>query len=168
MRTLLLNASSWPIRVIPWDRAIKMRYEGTVDVVAEYDEVIKSPSVSWRMPAVVRERASVKVKHGVRFSPANVKLRDRYRCQYCGLKFDPSLLECEHVVPKSHGGKRNWENIVAACRSCNARKANRECDEIGMFPINRPVRPKSLPARMPQINRETAPVEWLAYLPVAA
>ncbi len=168
MKTLLLNANYQPIRVIPWDRAVKMRYEGTADVVVEYADEISSPSVTWRIPAVIRERRRVRVKHVVRFSRQNVFLRDGYRCQYCGERFPASGLTYDHVVPRSHGGKTNWENIVAACHQCNTWKGNRECDEVGMFPRTRPVRPKSLPAVMPEIDRHTAPEEWLAYLPEAA
>ena len=165
MRTLVLNANYFPVKTIPWESAIKRVYEGTVDVLVEYQDECSSPSVTWRVPAVIRVRRTVKVKHAVRFSPKNVFLRDNYTCQYCGQKFPESQLECEHVVPKSHGGKRTWDNIVAACRSCNCKKADRECDECGMFPINRPRRPSYLPPRGPRIAREEAPAEWLAYLP---
>lgn len=165
MKTLLLSSSYFPIRVIDWDRAVKMRYEGTVDVVAEYQDMVCSPSVSWRIPAVVRQHKPVKVRNIIRFSPANVFLRDRHRCQYCGNHFDAKQLEYDHVVPRANGGQTTWENIVSSCRACNAYKGRRECDEIGMYPINKPVRPTSLPRRMPNIDREKAPVEWLAYLP---
>jgi len=167
MKTLLLSATMQPLRVIPWENAIKMRYEGTVDVLEEYEETVSSPSVTWRMPAVIREKRVVKrPKRGVRFSPANVFLRDNYTCQYCGKGFEPSQLECEHVVPESHGGKKVWENIVAACRACNARKGAYECDEIGMWPINKPVRPRSLPQRPLRVRGEV-PAEWVPYLEVA-
>ncbi len=165
MRTLLLNSAYFPIRIIPWDRAIKMRYEGTCDIVAEYQETASSPSVTWRIPAVVRQRQTVKVRGGVRFSPLNVFRRDKFRCQYCGEHFAKAELTCDHVVPKANGGKRDWGNIVAACKSCNSRKADRECDECSMFPLNPPVKPTWLPPSAEWINRQTAPVEWLAYLP---
>ena len=165
MKTLLLSSSYFPIRVIDWDRAVKMRYEGTVDVVAEYRDEVSSPSVTWRIPAVVRQRKTVRVKNVIRFSRGNVFLRDRFRCQYCALRFEANQLEYDHVVPRKNGGKTTWENIVTCCRDCNAYKGGRECDDIGMFPINKPMRPTSLPQRAPRINRATAPVEWLAYLP---
>lgn len=164
MRTLLLSANYFPIRIIPWDRAIKMRYEGTVDVVAEYADVARSPSLEWRVPAVIRQRRNVKQRPGVKFSPLNVFRRDRFQCQYCGEHFSRHDLTCDHVVPESHGGKRDWENIVAACRPCNYRKADKECDECGMFPITAPVRPRWLPPSTEWIDRDRAPVEWLAYL----
>lgn len=165
MKTLLLSANFFPIRIIPWDRAIKMRFEGTADVVAEYAEEVSSPSVTWKVPAVIRERRATKVRHAVRFSRANVYLRDRYRCQYCGGRYLARELSYDHVVPRAHGGKTIWENIVTSCRPCNTLKGSRDCDSCGMFPITQPVRPKSLPAQGPVIDRASAPTEWLAFLP---
>ena len=40
-------------------------------------------------------------------------------CEYCGSE---SNLELEHIVPLSHGGRNHKDNLVVACRSCNARK----------------------------------------------
>ena len=165
MKTLLLSASYFPIRVISWERAIKMRFEGTADVVAEYKDEISSPSVTWKVPAVVRERRVAHVKQAIRFSRSNVYLRDGYRCQYCGKKFDAKGLTYDHVVPRCQGGKTEWANIVAACHACNCKKGGLETDEAGMFPLRAPVRPKWLPARRALIDRGSAPVEWLAFLP---
>jgi len=48
-----------------------------------------------------------------------------YRCAYCGCKFDENTLpEKDHVIPISKGGNNVKENIVPACRSCNAKKGN--------------------------------------------
>lgn len=43
-----------------------------------------------------------------------------YRCYYCGEKADQ--LEKEHKIPLSKGGGYTKENIVPACRNCNAKK----------------------------------------------
>ncbi len=43
-----------------------------------------------------------------------------YKCYYCGEKSDQ--LEKEHKIPLSKGGGYTKENIVPACRSCNAKK----------------------------------------------
>ena len=68
-RTLLLTAWYFPSRILHWQDAVKMIYEGTVDVLAEYEEDLRSPSVTWKMPAVVRLRRNVgSHKKGVRFS----------------------------------------------------------------------------------------------------
>ena len=31
----------------------------------------------------------------------------------------------DHVLPLSLGGETKWENVVAACASCNGKKANK-------------------------------------------
>ena len=43
-----------------------------------------------------------------------------HRCYYCGKKVNQ--LEKEHKIPLSKGGGYTKENIVPACRSCNAKK----------------------------------------------
>ena len=52
------------------------------------------------------------------------------RCAYCGES--PDILEMEHVVPLSQGGAHTIENIVPACRHCNAVKRARTPEEAGM------------------------------------
>lgn len=39
-------------------------------------------------------------------------------CAYCG----GAATEMDHVIPLSRGGRHDKDNIVPACRSCNARK----------------------------------------------
>lgn len=58
--------------------------------------------------------------------------RDRYVCAYCATKFSPKWLDVEHIYPRSRGGPTSWMNLVAACKACNARKANRTPEEAGM------------------------------------
>jgi 5-methylcytosine-specific restriction endonuclease McrA len=56
--------------------------------------------------------------------------RDRYRCQYCGLDgmscFENSLvMTVDFIIPRAHKGKKNPNNLVAACRPCNVIKGRR-------------------------------------------
>lgn len=52
--------------------------------------------------------------------------RDEFRCAYCG--FDGSsfegwlFLEVDHLRPQSKGGTDEPENLVTACKACNAMK----------------------------------------------
>ncbi len=64
----------------------------------------------------------------------NTKLfrRDRHTCAYCGRLDLAERLEREHIQPVSRGGRDTWMNVVAACRACNQRKANRTPEEAGM------------------------------------
>jgi 5-methylcytosine-specific restriction endonuclease McrA len=45
-------------------------------------------------------------------------------CAYCGATGVPLQRDC--VLPIAHGGRYTLENIVPACRACNASKCNRE------------------------------------------
>jgi 5-methylcytosine-specific restriction endonuclease McrA len=170
-RTLLLTSWMFPLKIITWQGAAKMKYEGTVDVMAEYEDEISSPSVTWKIPAVVRLRKNtVGRKSKVRFSRINVYTRDRFTCQYCGRKFlsDQRMLSYDHVVPRCEGGRTVFTNIVTACKPCNSRKDNKSCDEAGMWPMRTPVHPKTLPMTGPRIDRERVPSEWLPFLPEPA
>src|SRR3990167_896224 len=163
-RTLLLTSWYMPSKILRWEDAIKMKYEGTVDVVAEYSETVSSPSVSWKVPAVIRVRSQRgRARTGVRFSRINVFARDHYTCQYCGQRHPVRQLTKDHVVPRSAGGKTTWENIVTACKKCNSLKDDKTCDEAGMWPIKTPCRPTSLPLTGPLIDLDDAHEEWLPF-----
>lgn len=165
-RVLLLTPWLFPIQTIGWDDAIKMKYEGTVDVLVEYSETVKSPTLEWRIPAVLRLRKlPASSRRTPKFSRRNVYQRDGYRCQYCRVKFAAALLSYDHVVPKSRGGRRDWTNIVTACLKCNGKKADRTCDESGMFPMTRPQRPDRMPLPRARIDCEVPP-EWDGFVGV--
>ena len=55
---LVLNAdyrplSYYPLSLWPWQDAVKAAWLDRVDIVAEYDEVVRSPSTQIRIPSVV-------------------------------------------------------------------------------------------------------------------
>jgi hypothetical protein len=58
--------------------------------------------------------------------------RDRFTCAYCAQVFPERDLQCEHIFPQSRGGPWSWMNLVAACGSCNCRKAARTPEEARM------------------------------------
>jgi len=78
----------------------------------------------------------------VTFSRRNLFKRDHFKCQYCGQSPGCDALTIDHVLPKSRGGKSQWENCVLACLDCNGRKSNRTPDEAHMPLLRKPVRPK--------------------------
>jgi len=53
-------------------------------------------------------------------------------CQYCGADLFREKITVEHILPRSRGGPTSWENCVAACESCNSRKADQTPQEAGM------------------------------------
>ena len=169
-RVLVLDTSHRAHRIVSWQRAICMLYDGKVEVLYEYDgEVINSPSISIPMPSVVRMLKKTRsTKASIKFSRENVFCRDGFQCQYCGGEFDARNLNYDHVVPRSRGGKTCWENVVAACFPCNEAKANRTPDEAGM-PLKRlPRKPAWLPVTTKRFNIVHMPEEWRVYLPQVA
>ena len=162
---LVLTSWYFPHQVLRWEDAVTLMYQEKADAVAHYDDEIRSSSVTWQYPAVVRLRKDVRRrKNGVKFSRFNVFTRDGFRCQYCGVRGKMSELTYDHVRPRSRGGRTTWENIVTACRPCNSLKGRRTADECGMFPMERPVRPKSLPPVPAVRDLDRAPEEWHAFL----
>lgn len=158
-----------PHRVIRWEEAITLWYLGKVDVLEEYDELISSTSITVPMPAVVRLRRHVAgVRRGVKFSRSNVFSRDGYQCQYCGSKKPRSELSFDHVLPRTHGGRTGWENIVTACRPCNLKKRNRTPEQAGMGLLRPPVRPASLPIEPMSFGGREIPSEWRFYCTTAS
>lgn len=162
-RTLLLSQSYEPIATISWQRAICLLTLGKVEIVEEYDRDVRSVSVVFKMPSVVRLiRAFRRHRKRVKFSKQNVFARDRWRCQYCGTKAPISDLTYDHMLPRSRGGKTCWENIVTACRDCNARKADRTPEEAGMKPRKRPERPNWVPVFSVNVS-QNIPDTWRDY-----
>jgi 5-methylcytosine-specific restriction endonuclease McrA len=128
---LVLNADFRPLSYYPlslwgWQDAIKAVFLDRVNIVSEYDKVVKSPSFEMRLPSVVSLKAYVRPTRHPAFTRFNVFLRDRFTCQYCG---EHDELTFDHVIPRSKGGATTWENVVAACSPCNLRKSDRLPDE---------------------------------------
>jgi hypothetical protein len=58
--------------------------------------------------------------------------RDQHMCAYCGNTFHQDALTRDHVHPTSKGGPDVWNNVVAACGTCNKIKDDRTPEEAGM------------------------------------
>ena len=135
-RTLILNAdylplSTWPLSTTSIHRAVHMLYRERADVVEEWDGVFRSCSRSYPVPKVVALRHYAPIHGEPKFCRRSILLRDRYRCQYCGNRFDAHELTFDHVVPRSKGGKTVWDNILAACLKCNGHKASLDANHSG-------------------------------------
>lgn len=50
--------------------------------------------------------------------------RDNHSCRYCGSMAPDVVLQVDHVTPVSLGGTDKPDNLVAACKDCNAGKAS--------------------------------------------
>ncbi len=136
-RVLVLNASYEPLQVTSAKRAITLVQYSVAEVLENSEDVVRSPSITLQVPSVIRLRKYVRRPrvHPVPFNRRNILRRDTFVCQYCGSTEELTL---DHVMPRSKGGKHNWENVVTACRNCNQHKGDKTPDEAGMFLRIRP------------------------------
>ena len=145
---LVLNADYRPLSYYPlslwgWQDVVKAVFLERVNIVQKYERVVSSPSFQIELPSVIALKEYVRQSRNPAFTRFNVFLRDGFCCQYCNKPFLANELTFDHVIPRSRGGKTNWENVVAACTKCNLQKANKMPGKGGVSPIKSPIRPNT-------------------------
>jgi 5-methylcytosine-specific restriction endonuclease McrA len=166
-QTLVLNATFEPIKIVSWQRAITLFYQGKAEVIAEHNTEVRAVTFTFKLPSVVRLLRFVRVRgrrEHVPFTRANIYRRDDYECQYCGETFDTEDLTFDHVIPAAQGGGRSWDNIVTACMPCNRKKGARTPAEAGMELRRKPGRPISSPIFRVSIGLRKTPESWRNFL----
>jgi 5-methylcytosine-specific restriction endonuclease McrA len=139
-RTLLLNASYEPLTLVTSRRAVVLVLSERAEIVHEGSEEFRSAKIALRVPSVIRLLTFVKVPYRARvpLTRRAVLTRDKHICQYCQKKADT----IDHVVPRSRGGKHEWENLVACCRPCNGKKDNCLLSDLGWKLRRQPFAPR--------------------------
>ena len=126
---LVLNAdyrplSYYPLSLWPWQEAVKAVWLDRVDIVAEYDTFVHSPTTKIKIPSVVVLKDYVKPQKRVAFTRFNLFLRDQFSCQYCGSRGD---LTFDHVVPRARGGVTSWEMLWRPVVGVTCAKGQKAC-----------------------------------------
>lgn len=163
---LILNASYEPLHVCSVKRAVGLLMHEVAERVEDTDRVLRSPSSLFPVPSVVRLKRFVRgpFRQRVAFNRKNVFRRDDHTCQYCSRHtFDLTL---DHVMPRSRGGPTSWENVVACCKSCNARKRDRTPHEARMQLLRRPFAPRFMFSSAYGVLPDIDPI-WEKYLPAS-
>jgi 5-methylcytosine-specific restriction endonuclease McrA len=140
-RALVLNVTDVPLAVVPARRAVVLVLKDKAEVVESNGAIFRSESLYIDAPSVVRLRHFVHVPFRAHapLTRRAVFARDQFTCQYCGR----SAENLDHVVPRSRGGLHVWENVVAACRRCNAKKMDRTPQEAGYRLARAPFAPSN-------------------------
>ena len=141
---LVLNYTYEPLHFTNARRAITLVLSGKAESVEPSPRVVRSPSTSFSLPAVIRLGVYIRKPFldRVAFNKKNILRRDGYACQYCGRRGE--RLTVDHIVPRSRGGETTWTNVVAACLRCNLRKGNRTAEEARMTLVREPSHPRFL------------------------
>ncbi len=181
---LVINRSYLPIHVTTVRRAFSLLYQGVARALdedyqtfdfetwvatdAEAEETIGTSSGPMRVPRVIVLNSFDRVpKRQVRFSRVNIYARDKFTCQYCGIRHPRLGLNLDHVVPRALGGRSSWENVVSSCVDCNRRKGGRTPEQAGVRLRRRPVKPRWTPL----VNLVVSNVrykEWQPFLRIIA
>ncbi len=139
---LLLNADYSFLNLVGWKRAMCLVAKNKVQVLQYADREIRCvEGMVRKVPAVMRLIKLIRAVYRSRvpFSKRNILVRDGFRCGYC--RTSSGHLTVDHIVPKSRGGPSSFENCVASCRACNARKGSLTPREAGMRLHARPYQP---------------------------
>ena len=139
---VLLNADYTFLNVVHWKRAMCLVAKGKVQVLRHSQRLIRTAEgLAVKVPAVMRLIKLIRTLYinRVPFSKKNVLIRDGFKCAYCGS--EKRKLTIDHIVPKSRGGKTDFENCVASCKSCNNKKGSQIPSEANMYLKGKPYQP---------------------------
>lgn len=133
-----------PISRINVKRAIVLLVSGKAEPLWFADGtgswIVRSPSYVLEVPAHIRLKMTG-TERLWKVPPVNrreIMRRDNHTCQYCGSR---KQLTLDHVIPRSKGGTNTWDNVVAACSPCNARKGDRTPHDAGLKLARQPKPP---------------------------
>jgi 5-methylcytosine-specific restriction endonuclease McrA len=161
---LVLNQSFEPLAVCRARRAVVLIFEGKAEMLEDGLGHIHSISRTYPLPSVIRLARMVKRPRRQRkMSRFEIFNRDKYTCQYCGVK--TRQLTLDHVIPRFRGGQHTWENVVSACVACNRHKAGRTPEEAHMKLIKTPVPPSDNHYYVIPYHYLDKRDEWRKYLP---
>lgn len=71
----------------------------------------------------------------------NLYYRDMHICQYCGRRHKLKNLTFDYLLPLTHGGRVDWNNIVTACSCCKLLKNNKPLEQTNMKLVALPYKP---------------------------
>ena len=167
-RVLLLNQTYEPLGTVSVARAVIMTFKNTV-TVEEYDgdRVLRSAHAQFPIPSVIRRRTYINIRRRREASGMKrmrIYMRDKYRCQYCGMRKSVNDLTLDHILPRSRGGDNSPVTIVTACVSCNNRKSDRTPDEARMPLLTTQTALRVKLERVVLCHYAEARAEWRKYL----
>ncbi len=142
MSTVLkLNATYEPLDAVSVRRAISLILAGKAIAIEETEKEFNSERLHMKVPSVIKMNYMVNPprKSKVRLTRTSIMARDKYQCQFIinGQPCSRRGETMDHVHPRSKGGKHEWTNVVAACKRCNAKKADKTLNQMSGWELRR-------------------------------
>ncbi len=166
---VVLNADYSFLNMVDWRRAVCLLVKNKVKVLKYSGKVVLTgEGMPVRVPLVIKLIKFIRMVYRSRvpFSKKNVMIRDGFICAYC--RTHTGRLTIDHIIPKSRGGRTEFENCVTACRACNHKKGNQMPSEARMYPHFKAYQPtiaEFLQRRVKQLGIDEMlkdMVEWLS------
>jgi|TARA_R110002020_G_scaffold454131_1_gene669406 5-methylcytosine-specific restriction endonuclease McrA len=160
---LKLDSSFKPIEVISWEEAIVLTWLKKAWAAEYTDKWVHSARKAFQIPSVIVLFQYIDEKFfTLPCTRRNVLLRDEFVCQYCTKRFKESDLTIDHVIPRSKGGKNEWNNVAAACKPCNQQKGDHLPDRAPVRLMRVPRKPSYRTLIKKRIGK--ANLKWQEYL----
>lgn len=165
---LVLNSDYEPLNICNVRRAMLLVFHGKVDILHENSRMLRTVSMEFQSPSVVRLKSHVKrPRPQIRLSRRSVLARDNYTCQYCGCTGNDMTVD--HIIPKHMGGPTSWDNLVCCCKRCNGKKGGKSISQVGFILKRKPTKPKYVPfVSLTKFVSGIRNEVWRDYLPVFA
>jgi len=167
-RVLLLNQTYEPLGTVSVARAVLMTFKNSVTVEElDGDRVLRSAHAEFPVPSVIRRRTYItgrRRREAAGMKRLRIYMRDKFRCQYCGVKKNAAELTLDHIMPRSRGGDNSPVNIVTACIACNNRKRDRTPAEARMPLLTSQSALRVKLERVVLCHYAEARAEWRKYL----
>jgi len=164
--SLLIDRNYTALSIIPWKRAAKLLIGGKAEPIdGRVVKKVKTISGTYDIPSIVRLVVAIPWRvhrNKLKFSRKGVMIRDQFNCQYCCAKIKKGGT-IDHVIPRSRGGKSNYNNCVACCSACNNKKADLTPERAGLKLIRKPKAPTFISLYQDKINT-FCPEEWADYI----
>ncbi|MFK7925041.1 MAG: HNH endonuclease [Bacteroidia bacterium] len=139
-QVLVLNQDYQAISVCKAEKALILVIGQKAELINDVaDRKFRSVKRDFQFPSIIRLYRYVPIPYRkLALSRENIFRRDGYTCVYCGSKYELTL---DHLIPSSKGGRTTWDNLLTACRECNALKGDRHFEEVGLELNSKPFRP---------------------------
>ena len=117
-----------------------------VDFREGLDQGIHTSKMAVRVPTIIMTNYSKMPMRKFRATKSLLYEMQKGICGYSGKKMSMKQMNIEHKVPRSHGGRDTFENLMAVDAKINHARGNKPLEQVGLKPLFHHKEPKPLPA----------------------